>query len=339
MTETNNQTISFDLEENRLIEEVKKQEAKRVLIQLPNGLKSKGPYLSELIEEQTGATVFISSKPCYGGCDLPICTAKAVKADLVVHYGHAPFMTQKEISVVYLSAKAKLDLTQLLKKVQKFLGEPKKIGIGTTIQHLHVLEDFRRSLEDLGHEVMIPSEGRNTRLKGQIIGCDYSSLKHISERVDLFLIIGSSFHGLGAALTLDKPVILADPYSNSVSNMEPYKRKILKQRYAFIEKAKNAKAFGLLLSTKTGQFNLNLTLTLRELLAKAGKTVTMLVDEEIVPEYLTNFTNIEIFVDTACPRLATDDPSRFGKPILTPLEAMVIANKTNWNDLMARGFF
>jgi len=339
MTEANNRTISFDLEENRLIEEVKKQEAKRVLIQLPNGLKSKGPYLSKLIEEQTGATVFISSKPCYGGCDLPICAAKAVKADLVVHYGHTPFMAQKEISVIYLSAKAKLDLTQLLKKVQTFLGGSKRIGIGTTIQHLHALEDFTRSLEDLGYEVMTPSEGKYTRLKGQIIGCDYSSLKHISEKVDIFLIIGSPFHGLGAALTLDKPVILADPYSNSVSNMEPYKRKILKQRYAFIEKAKNAKVFGLLLSTKTGQFNLNLALTLRELLVKAGKTVIMLVDEEIVPEYLTNFTNIEIYVDTACPRLATDDPSRFGKPILTPVEAMVIANKTSWNDLIARGVF
>jgi len=339
MTEANNRTISFDLEENRLIEEVKKQEAKRVLIQLPNGLKSKGAYLSKLIEEQTGATAFISSKPCYGGCDLPTCAAKAVKADLVVHYGHAPFMTQKEISVVYLFAKAKLDLKQLLKKLPKFLERSKKIGIGTTIQHLHALDDFRFSLEDLGYEVVIPSEGKNTRLKGQIIGCDYSSLKHISEKVDLFLIVGSFFHGLGAALTLDKPVILADPYSNSVSNMEPYKRKTLKQRYAFIEKAKNAKIFGLLLSTKTGQFNLNLPLVLRELLVKAGKTVIMLVDEEIIPEYLTNFTNIDIFVDMACPRLATDDPGRFGKPILTPLEAMVIANKTNWNDLIARGFF
>lgn len=339
MTAANNRTISFDLEENRLIEEVKKLEAKRILIQLPNGLKSKGTYLSKLIEEQTGAIVFISSKPCYGGCDLPVCTAKAVKADLVVHYGHAPFTTQKEISVVYLFAKATLDLKQLLKKLPKFLGLSKKIGIGTTIQHLHALEYFRRSLEGLGYEVVIPSEGKNTRLKGQIIGCDYSSLKHISEKVDLFLIVGSSFHGLGAALTLDKPVILADPYSNSVSNMEPYKRKILKQRYAFIEKAKNAKVFGLLLSTKTGQFNVNLALVLRELLGKAGKTVIMLVDEEIVPEYLTNFTNIDVFVDMACPRLATDDPGRFGKPILTPLEAMVIANKTNWNDLIARGFF
>jgi len=83
----------------------------------------------------------------------------------------------------------------------------------------------------------------------------------------------------------------------------------------------------------------NLALVLRELLGNAGKTVIMLVDEEIVPEYLTNFTNIDIFVDIACPRLATDDPGRFGKPILTPLEAMVIANKTSWKDLIAGGLF
>jgi len=339
MIKANDRMISFDLEENRLIEEVEKRKAKRILIQLPNGLKSKGIYLSKLIEERTSATVFISSKPCYGGCDLPICAAKAIRADLVVHYGHAPFTVQNEISVIYLFAKAALDLTQLSKKVRTFLGRSKNVGIGTTIQHLHTLEDFGRSLEDFGYKVMIPSQGKNTRLKGQIIGCDYSSLKRISNNVDIFLIIGSFFHGLGAALTLNKPVILADPYSNSVSDMEPYKRKVLKQRYAFIEKAKKARVFGLLLSTKTGQFNMNLALAIRKLLAKVGKSVIMLVDEEIVPEYLTNFTDIEVFVDTACPRLATDDPSRFGKPILTPLEALAIVNKTSWNDLIARGFF
>jgi 2-(3-amino-3-carboxypropyl)histidine synthase len=59
----------FDFEEERIKQEIAKLDAKRVLIQLPEGLKPQGPRLASVIEK-AGALPLISADPCYGGCDL-----------------------------------------------------------------------------------------------------------------------------------------------------------------------------------------------------------------------------------------------------------------------------
>ena len=59
----------FDFEEERIKQEIVKLGAKRVLLQLPEGLKPEGPRLATLVEK-TGALPIISADPCYGACDL-----------------------------------------------------------------------------------------------------------------------------------------------------------------------------------------------------------------------------------------------------------------------------
>jgi len=56
-----------------------------------------------------------------------------------------------------------------------------------------------------------------------------------------------------------------------------------------------------------------------------------------VPDKLLDFTDIEAFVDTACPRLALDDPERFSKPIVTRDEIMVVIGAWTWEQLLERG--
>src|SRR2546428_180769 len=41
-----------------------------------------------------------------------------------------------------------------------------------------------------------------------------------------------------------------------------------------------------------------------------GKRAVLFYADEIVPEELLDFTDVDVFVDTACPRLALDDPGR-----------------------------
>ncbi len=54
----------FDFEEARLKQEIAKHGAKRVMLQLPEGLKPEGPRIAEIIET-TGALPIISADPCY----------------------------------------------------------------------------------------------------------------------------------------------------------------------------------------------------------------------------------------------------------------------------------
>jgi 2-(3-amino-3-carboxypropyl)histidine synthase len=170
-----------------------------------------------------------------------------------------------------------------------------------------------------------------------VLGCDYFGLKHIQPTIDSFLVIGSYFHGLGAALSVEKPVILADPYDHTVRNLEQDRRKIIRQRYAMIEQARKANSFGILVSTKPGQSNPTIATNIQHILEQNGKKSVLLYGAEIIPEKLLDFIDIDVFVDTACPRLALDDPERFPKPILTRDEIMVVTGNWTWEQLLDHG--
>ncbi len=77
----------FDFEEERIKQEITKLGAKRVLLQLPEGLKPEAPRLAEMVEK-AGALAIISADPCYGACDIAVNEAESLGADLIVHFGH-----------------------------------------------------------------------------------------------------------------------------------------------------------------------------------------------------------------------------------------------------------
>jgi len=84
----------FNLE--KVIETIKKQKAKRVLLQFPEGLKPKAIEIAKKIESKTKAKVLIWMDSCYGACDLPQGIEK-LKIDLVIQFGHSakPFWPSK----------------------------------------------------------------------------------------------------------------------------------------------------------------------------------------------------------------------------------------------------
>jgi 2-(3-amino-3-carboxypropyl)histidine synthase len=104
-----------------------------------------------------------------------------------------------------------------------------------------------------------------------------------------------------------------------------------------IEKARQAKNFGIVVSTKPGQSNPTIALNILHQLEQTGRKGTILYADEIAPDKLLDFSEIEAFVDTACPRLALDDPERFTKPIVTRDEIMVVMGTWTWEQLLERG--
>lgn len=76
----------YDLELDRIVKEIKKQNAKRVCIQLPDGLKSKAIEIADFIENKTKATCLIWLGSCFGACDIP--PIKQLNIDLLIQFGH-----------------------------------------------------------------------------------------------------------------------------------------------------------------------------------------------------------------------------------------------------------
>ncbi|MBI2151702.1 hypothetical protein HYU21_03200 [Candidatus Woesearchaeota archaeon] len=59
---------NYDLELNRIIEEIRNNQAKLVCIQLPDGLKQQAAEIEEKIKSETKAQVLIWLGSCYGAC-------------------------------------------------------------------------------------------------------------------------------------------------------------------------------------------------------------------------------------------------------------------------------
>ncbi len=331
--------LTFDLEEERIIDEILSRNARRILIQLPDGLKPYGYRISKTIEEKTGRSIYLSSNPCYGGCDLAVNEAAALKCDLIIHYGHSPFIKNLTFPILYVRAKISVDKIDFLKKIENKFSNTCKIGIASTIQYIELLKNIKKILESSGFKVIIPPKMGKLAFSGQILGCEYSSLKQIKDRVDNYIIIGSKFHSLGASLIIDKPVFFLDPHSDRFENIEPLKKNIIQQRYALILKVKKLEKIGILIGLKIGQLNHDAAIKIKKYLELSGKKTAFITVNEISSDYLNNFSDFDAFVNTACPRVAIDDIGRFNKPIINEKECLVAIGRLGWKDLCENGFF
>jgi len=328
----------FDLEEERIKQEILKLGAKRVLIQLPEGLKPEAPYVSKIVEK-TGALPIVSADPCYGACDLAAADAEALGVDLIIHYGHSKMLKYERVPTIYVEARATLNVEDVVEEAIPMLEKWRKIGLTTTVQHVQTLDIVRELLLRAGKIVAIGDAGR-LNYAGQVIGCNYSNAKSIADGVEAFLFIGGGrFHALGVALSTSKPTIAADPYEKHVFSVNEEAEKIVKQRWASIQEAGKAKNFAVLVGLKPGQKRIEEALMIKRKLEEKGKAVCLLSAKEISPETLMEFPSLDVFVNTACPRVSIDDSLRFKKPLLTTNEALVVVGELSWEELCRKGWF
>ena len=295
----------FDFEEERIKQEITKLGAKRVLLQLPEGLKPEGPRLAKIIEK-SGALPIISADPCYGACDIAVNEAESLGVDLIVHFGHSKLVKHEQIPTIYVEARATVTVEKAVKKSLPLLSKYGKIGLATSVQHLQALNQAREILIRAGKTVIIGDSGQMS-YAGQVSGCNYSNVKSIADEVEAFLFVGGGmFHALGIALSTSKPTFIADPYDNRAFAINDEAQKILKKRWACIEEAQGAKAFGVFVGLKPGQKRLDQALSVKALAEKHGKAAYLLAVREITPETLLEFPSIDAYVNTACPRISLD---------------------------------
>ena len=328
----------FDFEEERVKQKILKLGAKRVLIQLPEGLKPEAMRLAKDIEK-LGVLPIVSADPCYGACDLATVEAESLGVDLVVHYGHSKLLKYERVSTIYVESRATVNVNDAVEKALPMLEDWQKIGLTTTVQHVQTLDDVRETLLRVGKTVVIGDAGR-VNYPGQVIGCDYSNAKSVAKDVEAFLFIGGGrFHALGVALSTSKPTIVADPYEKRAYSVDKEAEKIIKQRWASIEEAKKAKTFAVLVGLKPGQKKLEEALDVKKKLEESGKTACLFVAKEVTPEVLMEFPTVEAYVNTACPRVSLDDASKFQKPVLTVNEALVVVGELSWEELCRKDLF
>lgn len=75
--------MKYGLELEKVVDKIKTSGAKKVLVQLGDGLKPRGTEIVKFIESKTEAKIFLWLDTCYGMCDTP-----NVDVDLIVQFGH-----------------------------------------------------------------------------------------------------------------------------------------------------------------------------------------------------------------------------------------------------------
>ena len=328
----------FDFEEERIKQEITKIGAKRVLLQFPEGLKPESLRIARIVEKEAALPI-ISADPCYGACDLAVNEAESLDADLIVHFGHAKLTTYDKTPTIYIEARATLTVKEAVEQSLPLLQNYCRIGLATSVQHLHDLNNAKNILVQAGKTVFIGNNGQMI-YPGQVIGCNYSNVKSIAKDVEAFLFVGGGmFHALGIALSTSKPTFIADPYDNRAFSINDETQKILKQRWTCIQEAQNAKTFGIFIGSKPGQKRLDQALSIKVLAEKHGKEAYLLVSREITPETLLEFPSIDAYVNTACPRISLEAPQKFSKPVLTNNEFMVVCGEFSWESMLKIGLF
>lgn len=85
------ETETYDLQIADAVLEVQKSGAKKILVQLPDGLKQYADKIQEaILRECPGVQLVFWADSCFGACDAPI-HVRHLGFDLLLAFGHAPW--------------------------------------------------------------------------------------------------------------------------------------------------------------------------------------------------------------------------------------------------------
>lgn len=325
---------AYEFELARVIATIRERSARVVGLQLPEGLKTIALSLAAEIAAESGAEVILSGNSCYGACDLDEQLLGLV--DLLVHFGHTNTFScsnrkhtlQGTCSdkVVFVELRSTVELKPVVERAIPLLTGS-CIGLVATVQHVHRLDEAKQVLESAGKTVLIGKASLQGLYDGQVLGCEFSTAE---VPCDELLFIGSgAFHPAGLALYSGKRVIAADPFTLQLRRFEP--DELRKKRWGAIARALDAESVGILIGLKPGQERLNDARRLKRQAESKGLTAFLIALAEITEERLLGF-QVDVFVNTACPRLV-EDLTQLRRPVLTLAEFEVVLGERKWEQL------
>lgn len=300
-----------------LVRRLRERGAKSVALQFPAGLKRQAWSVASALQD-AGFLVVVSGDPCYGGCDLALDTLAL--ADVLVHFGHAPVEERRDVIYEHVPHDVSV---QALERALPLLTR-RRIGLVTTVQHVHQIDAMAAFLAGHGIETVVAAGDRRAPLPGQVLGCNFAAAR--ATGADEILFVGTGeFHPLGVQLATRARVVALDPYTGAAREIDA--SRLLRQRFAVMERARDAESTGIIVSTKSGQQRI----ALARRLASLSDRAVLVAMREVCPDELLNL-GFACYVNTACPRLAYDDQARFPVPVLTPAEFEILCGRRSWDD-------
>lgn len=314
---------TYDLD--RVIALIRRRGARRVLIQLPDGLKAFATgLLEELMGRLEGVGLVLDANPVYGPCVLNSHVARYY--DLVLHLGHDPYPYRYEhdANVIFVDLLSTLrPSNELLAELAETLNSMglRRVAVYTVHQHKGVVGEVVGALTRYG--IWVANPGSTC-----ILGCWFGDALRYAGACDGYVVVsGGLFHPLGLGLHLGgrRSIVQLDPYRSRVNALDSEVRRYLRVRYGKLMEALDARSWCLVHGIE-GQYRGWIRDRLVEGARARGIKVYEVQTHTVSCDALRNLdsTDIDVYVVTACPRLPIDDLADFEKPVLTPGEALMI---------------
>jgi len=314
--------LVFPTVDTPLFDAVRAAHPRRIVLQVPAGLVRSADALAERLRAETGTSVVLATRPCFGACDFPA-RDEAPGAELAVVLGHAPIPNVPLGRPTYFVEMREPggDAVALAATVAR-AGLPPRLGLVASVQHLDLVEPFVAALAARGFDVRLARGDRRLAYPAQALGCNYTGAEAVVRDVDGYLFLGTgAFHPIGLAYAVDRPVWALDPLQGTLA--PPLDREsLVARRQLRVAAARDARRWGILVSTFAGQNRMGSARALEERARARGRDAEILVFDRLDPRDLEGRA-FEAYVNTACPRIALDDADLYARPILTPPEFLM----------------
>ncbi len=305
-----------------LYRDLRERHPRRIALQVPAGLVRNAHELAQQIREATGAPVFLTGRACFGACDGPM-PDEVSGADVAVVLGHAPIPNMvPPLPTYFVEMRHPGGNPQRLAEIVAAARLPERLGIVASVQHLDLVPGLERELVRSGYAPRVGTGDHRLAYAAQALGCNYTGAEAIAAQVDAYLFLGTGrFHPVGLALATDRPVHALDPLQETLE--PPIDRgAIVRRRQLLVAGVRDARRWGILVSTFAGQNRTATALTLQLRARRHGREAEILTFSRTDPRDLEGRA-LDAYVNTACPRIALDDSDLYPRPMLTPPEFLM----------------
>ncbi|XP_054857498.1 2-(3-amino-3-carboxypropyl)histidine synthase subunit 1 [Eublepharis macularius] len=329
---------NYNFEIYKTVWRIRQAQAKRVALQMPEGLLLFACTLADIIKRFTGAEAVVMGDVTYGACCVDDFTARALGADFLVHYGHSclvPIDSTWGLKMLYIFVDIKIDTTHFVETLRFNFSAGSKLALVSTIQFVTALQ---AATQELRSDYTVCTPQCKPLSPGEILGC---TSPRLAQDTDAIVYLGDGRFHLESIMIANPgiPAYRYDPYSKVFSQEHYDHKRMQESRKQAIRQASRASKWGLILGTLGRQGSPAILQHLESSLQALKRPFIRLLLSEIFPGKLQLFPDVEAWVQVACPRLSIDWGEAFDKPLLTPYEAAVALQQVSWQETYPMDFY
>jgi 2-(3-amino-3-carboxypropyl)histidine synthase len=354
---------NYNFEIKKTLWRIRKSGAKRVALQMPEGLLIFACPIADIItsfapgnKNNNKIEVVIMGDVTYGACCIDDFSAKALGVTLLIHYGHSCLIpvditkSDTGVEIMYVFVDVSFDASHAVECIKLEFNNsnnkttPQRLALMGTIQFSGgALHQAKKLLLDAGFDVVVPQE--KPLSGGEVLGCTAPRLLTATTMmIDAIIFISDGRFHLESAMIANPniPAYRYDPYGKTLTRESYDHDKMMKDRLDTISRAKLAKKWGVILGTLGRQGNVRVLERVVKWLQQREKEYFIVLLSELSPsklDVLQKDAGIESWIQIACPRLSVDWSRAFSVPLLTTYEACVALGYQEWKSVYPQDYY